>query len=251
MKMQRHIMGGLGFLVALVPIWHFVSFALDIGGYADFIIAHRQNPGWVGYMLRFVIDPPNWEIIPLFFIAVALIWADVRLTLSKQAKGRGATGEQIQFARRKLLRFGKQRRDKTINQCVHYIINSDWDGSGEKLPGNANFYQIEDALLTIRQQALDGSIKLWGKRDDIWETISNEFWRTNKIEFSISPKIVLRSLPFSELMGSKKQFESIDWKGCRMKSSVETFGDLWRKRTTNLPDEPPQAPVPQQPQSKR
>ena len=79
---MRHLRAAFGVLwvvgsVLLVP-WHLVRPVLDFIGYADLIIAHATDPGWMGVVFKFLEAPPGW-LWPIFvLIGGLLIWWDLR-----------------------------------------------------------------------------------------------------------------------------------------------------------------------------
>jgi len=37
---------------------------LDFSGYVDFFATHTKEPGWVGVMFDWLLNPPSWAIMP-------------------------------------------------------------------------------------------------------------------------------------------------------------------------------------------
>jgi len=66
------------YLASLPAVWELVRRLLDWGGYIDSISAHLIEPGWVGEMIGFLINPPAWSIYPVILIAALFIWLDLR-----------------------------------------------------------------------------------------------------------------------------------------------------------------------------
>jgi hypothetical protein len=58
---------------ALVLVRSLVTY----GGDADFVISRMQDPGWVGKMINWLINPPGWATFFLVLTGLALIWWDV------------------------------------------------------------------------------------------------------------------------------------------------------------------------------
>lgn len=55
-----------------------------MAGYAEFVSAHIQQPGWVGDVLSFLIDPPPWITFPALVIGLLLIWWDARRSRNRK-----------------------------------------------------------------------------------------------------------------------------------------------------------------------
>jgi hypothetical protein len=51
---------------------------ITFGSDVDFIVSRSQDPGWVGKMINWIIDPPGWAIVPLIVLGLAFIYWDVR-----------------------------------------------------------------------------------------------------------------------------------------------------------------------------
>jgi hypothetical protein len=54
------------------------KWVVGLGGDIDFILSRSQEPGWVGQMINWIIDPPAGAIAPLIVLGFLLIWLDVK-----------------------------------------------------------------------------------------------------------------------------------------------------------------------------
>jgi hypothetical protein len=238
MSTKKHWRAIGGLIAILGALWHFAGALLGLGGDADSIIQHRQNPGWVGGVIHLgeravavLLDPPAWSVFPLFIIGFLLVWMDHRKSLSRNLRYKRIR-EHHPFAKKKILVWGKVKRDRSFAQCLGYVLFSNWESRNEnEINSSVAFADVNDAQFTIRQAAIDGTIRLWGMQRGLWSSISPDFFENNEITIEIAKDLQITALPYSELSGSAKQFESIDWEAIRLRAPVLTFGDLWKART--------------------
>jgi len=76
--LRRHWPIILGTVNCLTSFWSAVRWVLDRVGYAELLVAHFRDPGWLGAMLTPFLDPPPWLVFPCFVIGFLLIWWDMR-----------------------------------------------------------------------------------------------------------------------------------------------------------------------------
>src|SRR4051794_41031650 len=75
---RRHWIALLG-LLPLIPAAFKGALALiTVGGDIDFVVSRSQEPGWVGQMIGWLIDPPGWTILPFMLFGFACIYWDTR-----------------------------------------------------------------------------------------------------------------------------------------------------------------------------
>lgn len=67
--------GAVGWLFALIQI---IRQLLQLGGDIDFIVTRAQEPGWVGMMVEYIVNPPNYMLLIVFIVGSFLIWFDLR-----------------------------------------------------------------------------------------------------------------------------------------------------------------------------
>ena len=73
---KRHWLAIFGAVPLLVPLIRFAKWLVTLGGDVDFLVSRSEDPGWVGAMVNFIIDPPNWSIAPMIMAGLILIWLD-------------------------------------------------------------------------------------------------------------------------------------------------------------------------------
>ena len=76
----RKLVAGILFLPSL---WQTCRPVLDYAGYYDFYVSHAKEPGWLGTMLDWFLNPPQWALGPSIVVGLLLIYWDLR---SRQAK---------------------------------------------------------------------------------------------------------------------------------------------------------------------
>jgi len=55
---------------------------VGFGGSIDFVISRSQEPGWVGQMINWLIDPPGWSVLPLIGLGLTCIYWDAQRQLA-------------------------------------------------------------------------------------------------------------------------------------------------------------------------
>jgi hypothetical protein len=81
--LRRHWLVLAG-VVPLIPAAIKGALALiNIGGNIDFVVSRSQDPGWVGQMIDWIIDPSGWAILPLIALGFACIYWDFRRKLPR------------------------------------------------------------------------------------------------------------------------------------------------------------------------
>jgi hypothetical protein len=76
--LRHHWLALLGAIPLIPPLFKWFGRLVGRGGDADFIISRISDPGWVGTMIGWIINPPGWAIVPLILGGLFLIWLDVR-----------------------------------------------------------------------------------------------------------------------------------------------------------------------------
>jgi hypothetical protein len=75
---RRHWRALLALAPLLPPFVKGVLSFVGFGGSVDFVISRLQEPGWVAVMIRWLLDPPGWSILPMILMGLALIFWDSR-----------------------------------------------------------------------------------------------------------------------------------------------------------------------------
>lgn len=80
---------GVGLL--LPSGWQFCRWLLEGAGYVDFFNTHIKEPGWVGAVIEWLVNPPPWTFLPTIILGFALILWDERrrARLSAEAQSAG------------------------------------------------------------------------------------------------------------------------------------------------------------------
>jgi hypothetical protein len=81
--MRRHWVALLGVIPLIPTALKWIGWLISRGGDADFVISRSSDPGWVGAMINWIINPPAWAIMPLIVAGFALIWLDVKRRRAK------------------------------------------------------------------------------------------------------------------------------------------------------------------------
>jgi hypothetical protein len=70
-------LGTLGLLWQLVAlVWKGLRLFLEWAGNIDFAVERVDNPGWVGAVIQFFLDPPGWvTLLAVVFGALVLLWS--------------------------------------------------------------------------------------------------------------------------------------------------------------------------------
>jgi hypothetical protein len=84
---RRHWLALAGFLPLIPPATKGVLSLLSVGGNIDFVISRSQEPGWVGQLMNWLIDPPSWMILPLIALGLTCIYWDAK----RQPAARGTS----------------------------------------------------------------------------------------------------------------------------------------------------------------
>jgi len=232
----------LGFIVggatlALPIIKAIVSLAGDV----DLIVSRTEDPGWVGVAMRWLSAQPDWLLLILVAIGLSLIY------WNNHNRWRKITAID-EFPRRNFLYLlHSKRRDANTHQAVTYLSAWVWITGYDEFEHTHFIYkQFADALPTIEQAALDGSITVWGKRDSVYEPIPQSYWSGFKIEkkavFAESKPDLISGKkdfppvgtvarqgcdygePYHDLKFSRREFESINWQSVRLEEEL-----LWGK----------------------
>lgn len=74
---RNHLSGLLGGLVLVVPLLRAAKSIVGWGGDIDFVLSRSSDPGWVGALLNFLIDPPGYLVLPCIMLGFGLIWWDL------------------------------------------------------------------------------------------------------------------------------------------------------------------------------
>lgn len=82
---SRHWVALISAVPFAVPVLKSAGWLISRAGDADFIISRSADPGWVGAMINWVIDPPGWAMIPLIIAGLLLIYWDVRRNRNARA----------------------------------------------------------------------------------------------------------------------------------------------------------------------
>lgn len=146
MWFRRHWVALLGALTLVPPILKGLNGLLGLGGNADFIISHRQEPGWVGTMLDWLLNPPSWAIIPTIVLGLGFILWDAKkqqvtlpassaaprllnqsssdTILGIEGLSRSALVEQVELLNRRLRQFRHLENALTDVEQAHIDLNT-------------------------------------------------------------------------------------------------------------------------------
>jgi hypothetical protein len=80
--LRKHWIALLGLLPLIPASFKGVIALITWGGDIDFVVSRSQDPGWVGQMINWLIDPPGWAILPLLSLGLACIFLDSRRRLA-------------------------------------------------------------------------------------------------------------------------------------------------------------------------
>jgi hypothetical protein len=73
----RHWALLLGLLAYIAPLSRGIKWLVGRGGDLDFIISRVADPGWVGVVINWILNPPAWTTFPLLLVGAVLIWWDL------------------------------------------------------------------------------------------------------------------------------------------------------------------------------
>ncbi len=59
-------------------LWQFLRGLLELAEHFDFIHEHARNPGWVGDVIEYLLNPPTWVTVPSIGVGFALLFLDSR-----------------------------------------------------------------------------------------------------------------------------------------------------------------------------
>jgi hypothetical protein len=83
---RRHWVALLSAIPLIPTVFKWLGWIVSRGGDMDFVISRTNDPGWVGTMIGWIINPPGWAILPLIAGGLFLIWLDVRRRSDVQVK---------------------------------------------------------------------------------------------------------------------------------------------------------------------
>ncbi len=129
------------------------------------------------------------------------------------------------------------QRDTPLQHASFYIVSHRWPSSQEK-PFTETLIgtDISNALQKLRQAALDGQLKIWGrlKHDTVFVEVEPSFWKENDIDF------------LSAYMGQKtpdrpisKSFEDGDGRYAEFQVSKAQVESMWAPQVENSVVHPP------------
>lgn len=129
------------------------------------------------------------------------------------------------------------QRDTPLQHASFYIVSHRWPSPQEK-PFTETLFgaDISNALQELRQAALDGQLKIWGrlKHDTVFAEVEPSFWKENDIDF------------LSAYMGQKtpdkpvsKSFEDGDGKYAEFQVSKTQVESIWAHKVKNPVTDPP------------
>jgi hypothetical protein len=164
---RRHWLALLGLAPLLPPLIKGIVSLIGYGGSVDFVISRIQEPAWVGDIIRFVVDPPGWSILPLIAFGLVLIYWDLRWRKTQTptvAVGRGTSSER---SRQTIPPSALPPRDVTLTDAMWRAFTGRWNGRPQAKmdigsdPEALRFFGICDE---IRQHAFDGKLPVWAAR---------------------------------------------------------------------------------------
>ena len=85
--LRKHWIALFGLLPLIPASFKGVLALITWGGDIDFVVSQKQDPGWVGQMINWLIDPPGWAILPLLSLGLACIFLDSRRRLAGMFAG--------------------------------------------------------------------------------------------------------------------------------------------------------------------
>jgi len=86
---RRHWIGIAAVATLIHPVFTVLRTLVQWGGDVDFIVSRMQDPGWVGAMLQWIVDPPGWAVTLMLLCGIALLVWEVRRKRQVPAAGGG------------------------------------------------------------------------------------------------------------------------------------------------------------------
>lgn len=111
-------------LLWFLPLWQFARSIIMLGGDADFVISRSEDPGWVGAMLNFILNPPAWINLPLILAGLAVIYWGTRRNNSKPRDPQRYSKE-IPILELQVLREGLANADPWLGFMGHGFNGAD------------------------------------------------------------------------------------------------------------------------------
>jgi hypothetical protein len=84
MSLRKHWLSVVGALSLAESAWRGTRWLLDLAGTGEFVVGHVREPGWIGSMVAFVLNPPPWIFFPCFVVGALLIWHDLRRSQKRE-----------------------------------------------------------------------------------------------------------------------------------------------------------------------
>ncbi len=134
----RSVLGGLGLLEVA---WRAIAWTLSTLGNIDFVVTHVKEPGWVGQVMAFIINPPGWFLLIALASGFALLFWDMR---------RSSISAAI-------------TRDVWLSNALWRVAIGRWarpDLEGQPTDAKTRAH-LELAAIRIRQAARERAIPIW------------------------------------------------------------------------------------------
>jgi hypothetical protein len=148
---RRHWLVLAGCLPLIPPATKGALSLVNFGGNIDFVISRSQNPGWVGRMINWLIDPPGWLILPLIALGLTCIYWDAKRQLVTRGTGAG-NPDPIAASR-------VDAKSRELAGIAHAMLER---------AGAANFkfpLQPSDPFLSYHAELKDSTHPIWTNRE--------------------------------------------------------------------------------------
>lgn len=195
----------VGALWLLEVAWKIVSGVLSTLGNVDFVVTHVKEPGWVGQMMDFIINPPGWFLIIALMGGFALLLWDAR-------RSRPPAASVV-------------KRDVWLSDALWRVVDGRWPKPNMKRAlDDETRRNLALAEKKLTQAASDGVVPIWHVYSERghYKPTPATLWKKRKldIETAIGPPKDLKYLdlgnldakvkvPNPQFMTSRKAVE--DW----------------------------------------
>ena len=150
-----------GWLAVLIVIGEAIHFVITLGGDVDFVVTRAANPGWVGKMTGYLLNPPLWTLPILLVFGLGLIWWDVKRPKNWRRPYKGFYPAKLVFdfdrhsgKPRRLENYGVERFYIAKGDAPRYIFLSFERRTGT---GNVVVMRSENTNKPLRYDVLDRS----------------------------------------------------------------------------------------------
>lgn len=161
MDWKRYWRSALGIIFLIPPAWHALHSLIMWGGDIDFVISRSADPGWVGNLIDFLLNPPGVITLPFIVIGLLLIyWDNRRASHSNEPKEKAATPKTIKNAIR-AMGLSPQEEAERIPVKAHPSEFPPWPFSLEGMVrSNRSDFDLIPAPFVLRGERSDDGIDI-------------------------------------------------------------------------------------------